>query len=133
MDIEEREGKHEVEGFDVIGVGSDDVKPSIRDQILTLYKQGDAAALLTFITEFSDNGEENGTTPWDPLLLWVRPQACCLQVLAAHTRDTNLSALASVGCGTGLLEWLIQATTGLSVIGYEVNGEWWRSRYEPPK
>ncbi|KAK4313320.1 hypothetical protein Pmani_015329 [Petrolisthes manimaculis] len=72
------------------------------------------------------------TTTWDPLLLWVRPQPCCLHAIAGHVRKAGLSALASVGCGTGLLEWLLQALTGVNVIGYEVNEEWWKSKYAPP-
>nr|XP_053643677.1 uncharacterized protein LOC128696440 [Cherax quadricarinatus] len=108
------------------------MRPSLKDHILTLYKNGDAAALLSFIAEPSVKGKTNATYKWDPLMLWVRPQPCCLLALAAHVRDLRLSALASVGCGTGLLEWLIHATTGLSVMGYEINSGWWRSRYAPP-
>ncbi|XP_045591794.2 uncharacterized protein, partial [Procambarus clarkii] len=93
---------------------------------------GDAAAILSFIGEASAQGKTGGADKWDPLLLWVRPQPCCLQALAAHVRQASLSALASIGCGTGLLEWLISATTGLSVTGYEVNCGWWSSRYAPP-
>ena len=69
---------------------------------------GEADTILSLISTFT----ESKTRPWDSLLLWVRPQPCCLSALAAHVRAANLSAVASVGCGTGLLEWLVQAITG---------------------
>ncbi|KAG0711785.1 hypothetical protein GWK47_019902 [Chionoecetes opilio] len=103
---------------------------TLREQILALYHKGEADAILSLICTFTK--DETHPQPWDPLLLWVQPQHCCLAALAAHVRGAHLSAVASVGCGTGLLEWLLQAVTGLPVVGYEVNAEWWTSKYAPP-
>ncbi|XP_071542814.1 uncharacterized protein [Panulirus ornatus] len=109
-------------------------RPSLKDQVLTLYRKGDATALLSLISGsvVPPAGETDRAAPWDPLLLWVQPRPCCLYALAAQVKYAGLSSLASVGCGTGLLEWLIHALTGLSVIGYEVNAGWWTSKYAPP-
>ncbi|XP_045112275.1 uncharacterized protein LOC123505178 [Portunus trituberculatus] len=103
-------------------------RTTLREEIVALHQKGEAYTILSLVSTFT----ENKTRPWDPLLLWVQPQPCCLSALAAHVRAANISALVSVGCGTGLLEWLIQAITGLSVVGYEVNASWWTSKYAPP-
>lgn len=59
-----------------------------------------------------DDVRDTDTFPWDPLLLWARPQPCCLYAISHHVRRAGLSALTSIGCGTGLLEWLLQSLTG---------------------
>ncbi|XP_076061021.1 uncharacterized protein LOC143036917 [Oratosquilla oratoria] len=96
---------------------------SVRDKLLALFSQGDAASTLDLL---------NASPRYDPLLLWVVPQRCCLDAVADHVRQYGLSCVASVGCGSGLLEWLMAKMTGIDVEGYEVNKEWWTSRYAPP-
>ena len=49
---------------------------------------------------------------WDELLLWVRPSECCLQIIGKFITQQKLKGIASIGCGTGLLEWLIQNKIG---------------------
>ncbi|XP_068208636.1 uncharacterized protein [Palaemon carinicauda] len=113
---------------------------TICKRVWAYYNKGDAEAVISLVGRSADsaNGSssdtcgENSKDPWDPLLLWVRPGHCCLRFLANQVSEAELSSVASVGCGTGLLEWLIQATTGLSVMGYEINGDWWSSKYAPP-
>ena len=68
----------------------------------------------------------------EPLLVWVKPSLACLEWLAdqvrrlmivmvmmiimmmitSQVRRLGLAHLASVGCGCGTLEWLLQAATG---------------------
>lgn len=81
--------------------------------ILSVASTGKADTILSLISTFT---EEEGH-PWDSLLLWVRPKPCCLAALAEHVRAANLSAVASVGCGTGLLEWLVHVCTGTDKNG----------------
>lgn len=122
---EEGKGEDEV---DEAEKQTEDEDKTLREEIIALYNKGEADTILSLISTFTEEEER----PWDSLLLWVRPKPCCLAALAEHVRGANISAVASVGCGTGLLEWLVQAHTGLSVVGYEVNAEWWSSRYAPP-
>ena len=49
---------------------------------------------------------------WDPLLLWVNPLQCCLNVISLYLHQERLQGLASIGCGSGLLEWLIHKVSG---------------------
>ncbi|KAK7028959.1 hypothetical protein SK128_001474 [Halocaridina rubra] len=85
------------------------------NQVINYYNKGNPEAILAMLTpchECRNNGSERRT--WDPLLLWVKPSLCCLQFLASNVREADVGAVASVGCGTGLLEWLLQATTASS-------------------
>ncbi|KAK4304154.1 hypothetical protein Pmani_023874 [Petrolisthes manimaculis] len=97
--------------------------PTLRDQLLSLVQKDAVSEVVSVVCgDGDDEGEvitTTTTTTWDPLLLWVRPQPCCLHAIAGHVRKAGLSALASVGCG-------------VNVIGYEVNEEWWKSKYAPP-
>ena len=60
----------------------------------------------------------------DPLLVWIRPTFHCLHFLSECVTQLGLSAISSIGCGCGTLEWLIQSVTELTVTGYEVNRTW---------
>ncbi|XP_027233232.1 uncharacterized protein [Penaeus vannamei] len=106
---------------------------SFREKVVALYEKGDASHVLHLMAAATFTPEDRRTTAWDPLLLWVRPGRCCIEAIADHVREGRCGGLASVGCGTGLLEWLVCALTGISVSGYEVNAAWWASRYSPPR
>ncbi|XP_066979853.1 uncharacterized protein [Macrobrachium rosenbergii] len=111
------------------------LSPSIIKRVLAFYNKGNVEAVMSLVApSFDENGNTNKSPkdPWDPLLLWVRPGPCCIHFLAHQVREAEISSIASVGCGTGLLEWMIQTKTGLSVMGYEINGSWWCSKYAPP-
>lgn len=82
---------------------------SIVGVTLPVAPTGEADTILSLISTITEEKKR----PWDSLLLWVRPKPCCLAALAEHVRAANISAVASVGCGTGLLEWLVQAHTGI--------------------
>ncbi|XP_037789716.1 uncharacterized protein LOC119585157 [Penaeus monodon] len=107
--------------------------PSLREKLMTFYEKGDASRVLRLMAAATYTPEDRMTTSWDPLLLWVRPERCCIEAIAAHVREGRCRDLVSVGCGTGLLEWLVCALTGISVSGYEINADWWASPYSPPR
>lgn len=45
-------------------------------------------------------------------LLWVTPNLKNLSWITNIIKETNLKGIISVGCGSGLLEWLIQQNSG---------------------
>ncbi|XP_042865359.1 uncharacterized protein LOC122248967 [Penaeus japonicus] len=120
---EEREETSEDEGNEA---------PSFREKVIALFEKGEASHVLSLMADAVHAPQHGRHTHWDPLLLWVRPSHCCIQSIADHVRDAHCDALASIGCGTGLLEWLIHKLTGTSVVGYEINTGWWSSPYSPP-
>uniref|UniRef100_A0A8D8ETS8 (northern house mosquito) hypothetical protein n=1 Tax=Culex pipiens TaxID=7175 RepID=A0A8D8ETS8_CULPI len=61
--------------------------------------------------------------------LWAWPLSDDLETIGACLAEHNISRVLSVGCGTGLLEWLITAGTGILVAGVEQDENWWRSKY----
>ncbi|KAE8752633.1 hypothetical protein FOCC_FOCC000755 [Frankliniella occidentalis] len=68
----------------------------------------------------------------DPLLLWLQPTRDVLTFIGEAARRLGIRDVVSVGCGSGLFEWLLASATGLQVKGLEVNRGWWESRYSPP-
>lgn len=61
--------------------------------------------------------------------LWAWPLPADLNTIGTCLAEHNISRVLSVGCGTGLLEWLITAVTGVLVAGVEKDENWWRSKY----
>ncbi|XP_071627635.1 uncharacterized protein [Temnothorax longispinosus] len=97
----------------------------IDENILSLYnaqKWKEIAALA------SANGN-----PKPSRLSWVLPDVSDLYWINDTIRKYNLSGIASIGCGCGLLEWLLQKCSGLDVVGIELDSSWWNSKYSPPQ
>ncbi|XP_071563677.1 uncharacterized protein [Temnothorax nylanderi] len=97
----------------------------IDENILSLYnaqKWEEIAALA------SANGN-----PKPSRLSWVLPDVSDLYWINDTIRKYNLSGIASIGCGCGLLEWLLQKCSGLDVVGIELDSSWWNSKYSPPQ
>lgn len=65
--------------------------------------------------------------------LWAWPTFRCLQWLRIILSENHIKQILSIGCGSGLLEWLISKATGIKVIGLELDGSWWQSAYSPTK
>jgi len=68
----------------------------------------------------------------EPLLVWVRPTQACLIWIDQVLTEIGIQHVASVGCGCGTFEWLLQEATSLSVTGYEVNRGWWEGPHSTP-
>lgn len=66
-------------------------------------------------------------------LSWVLPDINDLHWINDVVRRYNLLGIASVGCGCGLLEWLLEKYSGLDILGIELDSSWWNSKYSPPK
>ncbi|XP_046416192.1 uncharacterized protein LOC124300191 [Neodiprion virginianus] len=65
-------------------------------------------------------------------LLWVWPDFDDLNWLKNVITKKNVREIVSIGCGSGLLEWLLQKHLGIVMIGVEVDRKWWSSGYSPP-
>nr|CAD7457665.1 unnamed protein product [Timema tahoe] len=96
------------------------------DKLLQLFKQDEWRRVLALLA-----GDDTGDSFYDELWLWVRPSLGDLLYIGQEIRRTGSTRVVSLGCGTGLLEWLLHRTTGLDVVGVEVNRNWWESGYAP--
>ncbi|XP_044747276.1 uncharacterized protein LOC123308608 [Coccinella septempunctata] len=65
-------------------------------------------------------------------ILWVWPNEEDIRFIQDFIVRNGLKGVSSIGCGNGLLEWILQQATGLAVEGIEINEEWWKSRYAYP-
>lgn len=54
---------------------------------------------------------ENGFT--DEKLLWFQPDSNGLNFLRKNLAELGVQGVSSIGCGSGLLEWLINSSTGM--------------------
>lgn len=63
--------------------------------------------------------------------LWAWPSVECFQWLKRILNANHIDHILSIGCGSGLLEWLINKTTDAHVVGLELDKSWWKSSYSP--
>lgn len=63
--------------------------------------------------------------------LWAWPTVECLKFLRSHLTDNDIATILSIGCGSGLLEWMIRLSSGVDVVGLELDNSWWKSAYSP--
>lgn len=63
--------------------------------------------------------------------LWAWPTVASLNWLKRNLIENHIGNILSVGCGSGLLEWLICKTSGVNVVGLELDKSWWKSAYAP--
>ncbi|XP_065073311.1 uncharacterized protein LOC135697490 [Ochlerotatus camptorhynchus] len=61
--------------------------------------------------------------------LWLWPLQSDFERIGECLQRYGIGRVLSIGCGTGLLEWLITAATGIVVAGIEKDENWWRSKY----
>ncbi|XP_062540197.1 uncharacterized protein LOC134208145 [Armigeres subalbatus] len=61
--------------------------------------------------------------------LWLWPLQSDLERIEESLHRFGITRILSIGCGTGLLEWLITVATGIAVAGVEKDEKWWRSKY----
>ncbi|KAB7494444.1 hypothetical protein Anas_04516 [Armadillidium nasatum] len=74
---------------------------------------------VTYCSEegnWNDEGSKDSTgvlqvIDWDPILLWYLPNLCCIKDIEIMVRGVGLNSISSIGCGSGLLEWIITSLT----------------------
>ncbi|XP_050349466.1 uncharacterized protein LOC126772910 [Nymphalis io] len=94
----------------------------IVEAVTSLYKQGD---WKTIVKNYRSHPQRNK-------VLWVFPTEENLEFIANCMAELKCEMILSIGCGSGLLEWMITAATGYHVSGIEVDGAWWQCKYAPP-
>lgn len=64
-------------------------------------------------------------------LLWIWPTASDINKFIQTMQQLGLQTVLSIGCGSGLLEWLISAVgeNAILVYGLERDPNWWCSKY----
>ncbi|XP_033324632.1 uncharacterized protein LOC117219540 [Megalopta genalis] len=97
---------------------------NIERTVLALYGQGRWEDIANL--ECSSNEFEKCR------LFWVLPTVNDLRWIKELMEKNHVVGLTSVGCGTGLFEWLFETYSGLEVAGIELDRSWWCSKYSPP-
>ncbi|CAH2085840.1 unnamed protein product [Euphydryas editha] len=95
---------------------------NIVEEVTELYKQGD---WRTIVNKFRSHPNRNK-------VLWVFPTEENFKFIANCMLELKCETILSVGCGSGLLEWMITEATGYPASGIEVDGAWWHCKYAPP-
>jgi hypothetical protein len=62
------------------------------------------------------------------VLLWAFPSEHCLQQLKITFKKFNISNLLSIGCGIGLLEFIIRESVGARISGLEIDRKYWNKK-----
>lgn len=63
--------------------------------------------------------------------LWAWPNIHALNVMQNILNENGVKSILSIGCGSGLLEWIIYKSIGFHVTGLELDRSWWSSMYSP--
>lgn len=79
---------------------------NLLSDVLYFYKKNDWKSVLELNKE-SDSSDAQK-------LLWVWPSESNLAFIDKILNDYNISGIISLGCGCGLLEWIIQTYTSKS-------------------
>ncbi|XP_022826116.1 uncharacterized protein LOC111356103 [Spodoptera litura] len=77
------------------------------------------------VARYHDHPERNK-------VLWVYPSEGNFSFVENCLAELGCDRIVSIGCGSGLLEWMITQATGVPVSGIEVDGAWWSCKYAPP-
>ncbi|XP_013192849.1 uncharacterized protein LOC106136753 [Amyelois transitella] len=99
-----------------------DVQDNLVNSIVDLYKDGNWKEI---VDSYHDHPDRNK-------VLWVFPTEENLKFINQCLLELHCSQILSIGCGCGLLEWIINKFTGLPVTGVEVDSAWWHCKYAPP-
>ncbi|KOB77591.1 Uncharacterized protein OBRU01_01977, partial [Operophtera brumata] len=98
------------------------MEDNIVNDVIVLYEQ----------KKWKEIGEKFHDHPDRNKLLWVFPSEKDFQFLAGCVKELRCERMLSIGCGSGLLEWMFTEATGYPVAGVEVDNAWWHYKYAPP-
>ncbi|CAG9787436.1 unnamed protein product [Diatraea saccharalis] len=98
------------------------MEENLVNDVIVLYKD---KKWRDIVEKYHDHPERNK-------LLWVYPSENNFRFIKECLQQLGCDKIMSVGCGSGLLEWMITQATGVPVSGVEVDGAWWHCKYAPP-
>ncbi|XP_063827087.1 uncharacterized protein LOC135076591 [Ostrinia nubilalis] len=98
------------------------MQENLVNDVVELYKE---KKWKDIVEKYHDHPDRNK-------LLWVFPSEENLSFLRKHLQRLRCDKVLSIGCGSGLLEWIITEATGIPVSGVEIDGAWWHCKYAPP-
>lgn len=98
---------------------------SLEECLVSLSSAGDWSGIIEAGNSFSVEEKSK--------FLWAWPTVECFQWLRRILSENHIEKILSIGCGSGLLEWLISKTSDITVIGLELDKPWWQSAYSPTK
>lgn len=116
-------------------------------EIISLHTSGNFKGILNLIQDvYEASSQDKAKIHLLHLISWPTPTEKDLSCLAAAIFSLKVSHIHSIGCGTGLLEWLLskyllkhylEANTDyerkIEVTGIEADFRWWTSSYSPPQ
>ncbi|VVD00123.1 unnamed protein product [Leptidea sinapis] len=97
-------------------------KKEIKEDVIELYGQRDWRSI---VNKYHNHPDRNK-------LLWVFPAEEDFEFIRLNMEKLGSGEILSIGCGSGLLEWMIHEATDIPVSGVEVDGSWWACKYAPP-
>lgn len=62
------------------------------------------------------------------IALWVYPSEYCLKQMKTTLKSLNISNILSIGCGIGLLEFIIRESVGVKMSGLEIDSKYWNRK-----
>lgn len=96
---------------------------SLEDYLVSLTNANDYEGVIEIGANFST--EERSK------FLWAWPTVDCLNWMKRLFQENGIENILSIGCGSGLLEWIVSNSSGIRVNGLELDKSWWQSNYSP--
>lgn len=117
-------------------------------EIISLHNSGNFKGIINLIQDvYQDSAQDKSKIHLLHLISWPTPTERDLICLSSVIYSLKVSHIHSIGCGTGLLEWLLskyllkhyleaddaQTEKKIEVTGIEADFRWWTSSYSPPQ
>jgi len=110
--------------------------PKIQE-IIALHNEGDYLQIIEIFERVSKLSSKSEKTDLH-LVTWPLPSLEHLKEFGRFLAKEKVRKIFSIGCGSGLLEWLMLEVTRREInypvdfVGVEIDSRWWKSTYSPP-
>lgn len=108
-------------------------------EIISLHKSNDYLGIIDLFKSLPLN--DKAAISNIHLVTWPIPAEKDLEHFSEFIHKYKINQIYSIGCGTGLLEWLMckcinsKISNGFPIVelvGIEIDRHWWTSQYSPP-